>query len=114
MSSGRVLFDGFGFECVVFAVFVISRSSAVGLNFLFVLALPVSVSISFWVGIGSVLETMTSFERGLVFSCCAAGVVFAGVVTLALVFGLVVCCVFVLVPMVGGNWVCYSGFLSNT
>ena len=90
MSSGRVLFDGFGFEFVVFAVFVISRSYAVELNIIFVLALPVSVSISCWVGIGIVLEAMLSFERGLVFSCCAAGVVFAEVVTLALVFELVV------------------------
>ena len=50
-----------------------------GLNLLFVVALPVSVSISCWVGIEGVLEAMLSFESGLVFSCCAAGVVLAGV-----------------------------------
>ena len=61
-----------------------------GLSFLFVVMVPVSVSISCWVGIGSVFEAMLSFESGLVFSCCAAGVVFAGVVTLAFVFVVVV------------------------
>ena len=76
-SSGCVLFEGF--EFVVFAVFVMTCSSDEGLRFLCDVALPVSASISCWVGGVDVLEAVLSFGRGLVFSGFVAGVVFTEV-----------------------------------
>ena len=58
---------------------MISLRSAVGLNFSFDVVLPVPLSISYCVGGGGVLATVLSFERGLVFSGCVAGAMFAGV-----------------------------------
>ena len=58
---------------------VMTCSSDEGLRFLCDVALPVSASISSWVGGVDVLEAVLSFGRGLVFSGCVAGVVFTEV-----------------------------------